>query len=528
MQLAQRTFVKQRARAIEQKMCDRFMDEDPHPIKVFSVSASTYINWLKVRQRERPILTPEMTGIPALRQFLLGLSADDNYKSYKEHVRVKLTMFLEKIRRISYNEKKDDAYVIIRPRFQQLLSRLRNTLEVAFDEFIQERVNKVWEGGVAKEQRQTSLLRIVSEWGNGVAWNTYSKVAREKGIVARTQAKKYVQPEKRYGSINWNEELSVDILPDIGSWKRRMTHAVVSLARDINTHTLDTCEEILAFITGSNLQQELKNIAVGEWSKHQTLILARSKHCEKLLRDSIQLTYRFATTETDIRCMLARVNWQAYERVADTPRGRGVSQAQRDRMYTAMKEPNEKGKTLIDRISSMVRKEAKKNLCTACDSVLKEIVSGLQLFDDHIDKRLPADYALSDHDFELRSRLKELLPQLETRVQHLGGEFSSPMDTDSNSSVSAEDGLAGPSKDKGKARREDIEDSTPAKKAKITGLPQNEVTNKAMHTAPTIPQGKDEETRKAPRFKSEESSMNEILWSNSVEEFGMRDVDDDD
>lgn len=500
-ELAQCAFVKQRAYEIEQRMCERFRDEDPDPIKVFSVSASMYLDWIKIRQKDRPALNPEMTGIPVLRRFLLGLSAEGNYRAYKEHVKTKLSMFLDKIRRIVQEEKKDDSYAIIRPRFQELTTRLNTVLEAAFDSFVNNRVDEVWKGKAAKEERHASLLKIVSEWGNGVAWNTYAKLAREKGIVARTQAKKYVQPDKRFGSVNWNEEMSAEILPDMKSWKHRMYDAVTSLACDLDRHVLNTCNEIIACITGSEVAEDVKEIAVEEWNQHQERIITQSKKYEKILRNSIRSTYKFATTETDIRCMLAKVNSEAYTMVEETLRGAGFSQAQRDRMYTTMKEPDQDGRSLPDRISLMVRKEAKKNLRNACNTILEKFITELQLFDKHIEERLPADYVLSRYDYQLRYALKNLLPHLEGRVKQLVGELSSSGITNDHVDGSEEHGVAEPSKIGSKTRREDIEETTPAKKVKINDWLQDMATSKVMQKAPTNPKG--EEGKTPPRFKSE-------------------------
>lgn len=129
---AQCAFVKQRAEMLEGQMRNKYKDMDPDPIKVFSVSSSLYIDWMKKRRREDPVLTPEMTGIPKLRQFLLGISADANLEAYREHVASTLPNFLGKIARITDHENKNDAYAEIRPFFNELLDGLKEAHELSF------------------------------------------------------------------------------------------------------------------------------------------------------------------------------------------------------------------------------------------------------------------------------------------------------------------------------------------------------------------------------------------------------------
>jgi hypothetical protein len=126
IETAQLAFVKQRTEEMEDQMRHRFIEEDKDLINVFSISASMYLEWLKVRQKDRPILTPEVTGIPALRKFLIGLAVEQNWQIYRDHAFEKLPLLLDKLRRIVQNENKDNAYDILRPRFKQAVAKLRD------------------------------------------------------------------------------------------------------------------------------------------------------------------------------------------------------------------------------------------------------------------------------------------------------------------------------------------------------------------------------------------------------------------
>ncbi|KAF2877062.1 hypothetical protein BDV95DRAFT_614319 [Massariosphaeria phaeospora] len=417
-QSAQRSFIQQRAKEMEQEMRLRFIKEDPEPIHVFSVSASMYLDWLKTRQKTRPFLTPLQTGIPQLRKFLLGFSAEGNLHAYRKHAFDTMPLFLDKVRRISNHESKDSAYAVIRPKFLQLVANLKDQLDTSFNDFIQNKLLKLWTDTSQKEKRSDKIASVVRGWGEAF-WNTYNKVLREKGIVARTKSKKYVPEGKTWGSINWNEEISVEILHDAATWKRKMDKAVAEFARDLESATVCACENIHESIASSSLPPKLKSIAIEEWNQRQDKVLAQEKTANAILREAVKLTYQFATTETDTRCMIAKVNWDIYDEIESIPRGTGVYSIQRDRMNAAMNEPGVDCKTLIDRIAANIRKHAKKHLRTAFQGLLTDLIKELSLYDEHIDERLPQDYDLTSLDQRLRNELKNLLPELQEEVAEL-------------------------------------------------------------------------------------------------------------
>ncbi|KAF2795682.1 hypothetical protein K505DRAFT_359957 [Melanomma pulvis-pyrius CBS 109.77] len=425
---AQLAFIQQRAEEVENEMRHKFRDEDEDPIHVFSISASAYLDWLKVGQKDQslltPEMTPEMTGIPTLKNHLLSLTAEGNWETYRTHAFNKLPSLLNKVRRTIHSENKDNAYAVIRPTFMQLVAKMRNRHQSSFDNFLKDRIIQIWADPIQKKKRQESIIGIVKEWGNNVAWNTYNKVLRERGMVSGSKAKKYTKPDQNgvkpiWGKINWNEEISQEILHDMGAWRRKQNQEVTSFARDMDNATIDVCEEVLTSITSSSLAPLLKQVAIEEWNDHQDGILALSRRLEVILKIQVDITYRFATTETDIRCMLATVNCNVYDDIESTPRQNGRYNIQRENMVKAMNDLDSKERTLLDRIWAAVKKAAKTNFRTACTNYLNDLINEFELFDENISERLLHDYELNSSDQKIRDSLKAILPDLEKRVADL-------------------------------------------------------------------------------------------------------------
>jgi hypothetical protein len=426
---AQIAFIQYRAELAKNKMRDAFADLDPTSIDVFPISASMYLQWMKPRQKEAPILNTEMTGIPSLRRFLLGISAQDNFRAYQEHACTKLPLFLEKVSRITDEDRKDDAYAAIRPAFAQAVEDLKVRHLELFSQFLAEEITEVFGGPSMKAKRLERITHVVEMWAGGVVWNTYNKALRQKGIVKQTTAAKY---KDKGGQFNWNEEISQELVQDMEKWRRKMNPTVTIIALKLTEVTKSACSEILAFILQSTLAPALKAIAVEEWKKQSENVTAQAKMLEGLLKAQVRATYQFATTETDTRCMMARLNWSLYESIESIPRGEGFFHRQREAMMSTLTKPDENGNTILDKFSNAVRKEARRNLKRVFTNCVDDVVGELMLFDEHIGERLPPDYEITSVDRHIRNSLRAKIPILKTQVKAIQ-DILSPMTTKEDS-----------------------------------------------------------------------------------------------
>jgi hypothetical protein len=160
---AQCAFVQQRANALQNEMRYKFRKHDSDPIQVFFISSSMYLDWMKHNQPKKPHLNPRMTGIPALRKYLLTLPAQQNWEHYRKHVEVTLPDLLDQITRIAEHENKNDGYGAIRPQFKQLITQLEKDQNSVFRHFIESNVPRLWD---SKDLRSERLA------GEGTRWNT--------------------------------------------------------------------------------------------------------------------------------------------------------------------------------------------------------------------------------------------------------------------------------------------------------------------------------------------------------------------
>lgn len=408
-------FIQQRADGVEEKMRYKYSEDDPDPIRVFSVTSSFYLKWLSPHARSRPNLTAEETGIPSLRRFLLGLSADINFDNYRRHAFHKLPSLLDQATRIAHDDKKDDAYAIIRPGLKKLVSMFKSQHQKSFDNFLKNDVAQVWDK-YQKADRLEKISGVVFQWGNNVRWNTYNKTLRARGLFGQSKATKY---KDQAGFINWNDEITQKTAEDMLAWRRKVMRAVAIIAKDLDKTTTCVCNEVSYFISGSSLSNPLKVIALHEWNKCKTRIVEKSSRLEKILKNEVSDTWKFATTETDTRCMIAKINIPTYDTVEKEPHIDGWYRKQQELMLAAINSPDENGRTIVDKIATAVHNNATQTLGSAWGFFFAELIEEFELFDEHIRERLPVDYQIELVDRHIRESLKAALPYLEKQVTNL-------------------------------------------------------------------------------------------------------------
>ncbi|KAF2691470.1 hypothetical protein K458DRAFT_397946 [Lentithecium fluviatile CBS 122367] len=291
---AQCAFVQMRAETLEAQMRFKYKDMDPDPIRFFSVFSFLYIDWMKKRRREDPVLNPEMTGILKLRQFLLD--------------------FLAKIARIVDHESKNDAYAEIRPFYNKHVDGLKTRHETLFKTFMQDKLLHLWPNPPEKKSAHAKVTAVVREWANGTRWNTHSNFLREMSIVKKSDSQKY-----RGKPANWNQEVMEAISPNLLSWCMRMKKETAGISQLLYEAIKGACNEVIEFIKGSPLSPPLKTIALEEWKQRKFKVLEKSGTLETSLKDRLNVIYQYATTESDTRCMIAKVNASRYEQVQKIP-----------------------------------------------------------------------------------------------------------------------------------------------------------------------------------------------------------------
>src|SRR5690242_3541150 len=94
----------------------------------FHVSAASYMEWIKKEKiifTNQPALSPEATGIPALRRLLYHLPAQNNLNDLTTHVNVVIPTFIEKMKRASTQSDRDSGFRTLADEFDEKIRKLQ-------------------------------------------------------------------------------------------------------------------------------------------------------------------------------------------------------------------------------------------------------------------------------------------------------------------------------------------------------------------------------------------------------------------
>lgn len=419
--IAKLAFIDYRAESVANEMATKFKDLDTDPISVFSISASMYVDSMSKKRSGRPLMSPEETGIPGVRRYLLELCAEANLKVYKNHAFEKMDNLLDRCRRITDVEKRHEGYKLLRPGFAKAVADTRDELSRIFNRFLEKDVAKVFVDGQKKKLRQTQLLKVVDEWAHGSKWNTYRACLVRKGI-GRSMSVKYKTPENPTGAYNWNESQAEVINEDVDAWEKKMKSAVRTLAGHLKDAITSGCQDVQGRIRASSLPQKLRIEAIKEWEVCQKRV-SNVPIRERFTR-AVHVTYQFATTETDIRCMNAKVNAENYKNVYDAYL---VNVQQKSKMRDLMSKRDWNNQLLIDRMERALLDKSKTDLIDAFNEFSAEAIKLMQAYDEHLSDHGPLEYVVTDADRQLRADVLRRIPELERKVQMVRAKFNDNM-----------------------------------------------------------------------------------------------------
>ena len=186
--------------------------------EVFHASASNYMDWIKkstLRFNEQPALTPDMTGVPAIRKFLYSLPTQNNLRDYTLHLTVSLPAFIDKVKRATDLERDEgfrelaEEFDTIRDRF---ISDLRMQAKVAFEAISENGIKKIrLDVDAFKQQLETKLEK---EWLTLPA-PAFKKIISSNGVVHKGASK----AKGLQNGCNWNQEIADIISPGFDKWQ---------------------------------------------------------------------------------------------------------------------------------------------------------------------------------------------------------------------------------------------------------------------------------------------------------------------
>jgi hypothetical protein len=405
---ARRAYIEREAAVVQQQM-------QAKGVEVLSVSARQYALCVDPLQDEEPKISPEATGIPALRRYLFSVPAQTNYRALHHHVFETLPDLVVQIKRILEKFSNDEDYARMRVLVIEQVAKLRDVLESLARSLPSEHVATPWTA-IEKHTIISALTSVIQKLSHPtVVYSTFSKMLRENGIPVNGKAL----------GRNLNEEVLTTMSSYIETWNIEMMTRIETLAGKLES-PLDILQrnvkDCIGDFSGNPDLRQAADDALDRTSRR--LGIAHGK-LSAALTSTLRENYLHFTTETNIECPFAQELRPIYQDTLQQQAGKGAYARKRTYLSHAVTyEPDQATATFVDRMESQIIKRQVDAWSHCCDDFVKEVIALLEEF-ERITQELLDDEAHTMPEFvQAQEQLRASLPLFEQRLQMLQEQFS--------------------------------------------------------------------------------------------------------
>ncbi|KAH6625660.1 hypothetical protein C7974DRAFT_414159 [Boeremia exigua] len=400
--------------------------------QVFHTSASEYMEWIKpdrINFKDQPSLPVEMTGIPAIRQFLYTLPAEQNLKDYEDHIYNILPAFLDRIERTVTVTDRDGGFTSISEDFSAVrkpfMTKTLSGVKAKFQIFSQAKIATLTlESLNYKEHVQDLLL----DW-SGLKAPAFNRILKNRGLVPKGLSKARGLEQ----GADWNRDLAVILAPAFQKWikehQERMRNMLPSLAYAFDKFY----HKIIRVMNASEANVPTVEKAKLKWAPLRTKMLVKLES----LMDEVNLiqskTFDWAIMDYDRQnSLISEVTDSIYIEVFNTapalkpinPNAKKQSKQyvtpklkfQMNRLNELFLQP---GDHFVDRVINHFQSRLDKDIRHILDKHFGHIEKLFDEFNDKIRAQGPIRYQLRADGEAIRADVQERIPELQARIDQL-------------------------------------------------------------------------------------------------------------
>jgi hypothetical protein len=396
-------------------------------VEVLSVSAMQYHLCVNSRPDEEPKISPEATGIPALRRYLFGLPAQSNFQTLYRHVFDTLPDLVIETTRVLDKFSSDRDYSRLREHVLDTAAILPLSLKNLARSLPREHVAYPW---VAKDKRNIipQLTSVIYALPHQLHYPTFEKMLRENGIPANG---------KGLGR-NLNGDISAVLGRYIETWYNGMTTHIKTLADQLEFPLRSLQRNVKDCIGGISGNLGLRQAADDALDRTSRRLGIAYGELLAALRSTLRGSYLDFTTETNIYCPFARELKPIYQSTLQQRRGKGVYSRKVTHLSEAItiKRPGT-AEIFIERMKAEIMNRQVNEWSRCCDDFVNEAIALLREF-ERITQELLDDEVHKTPGFRhAQMQLKASLPLFQKRLQLLQEQFSQAGKNPHNSATNA-------------------------------------------------------------------------------------------
>lgn len=401
--------------------------------QIFHISASEYMEWIKsarINFKDQPSLPVEMTGIPAIRNFLYTIPADQNLTDYEDHVYNKLPAFLDRIDRTVTETDRNGGFVCISEDF----NKVRKTFMAKQSSGAKAQYQTASNASIAKIVPDLTIYKeniqdlITDDWSN-LRGPAFTRIVKNRGLVPKGLSK----ARGLEGGADWNRDLANILAPAFEKWsnehQERMQHMLATLAKNFNAFH----NKIIRVITEAAANVPTVEKAKQKWEPLRRRVRVKLENLVEEVDRVHSRTLEWATLEHErqnslVSCITDDIFIEVFNSIpplkplnpkAKKPKQQYVTpkiKFQQAKLRELFLTPDDH---FVEKAINLFQSEFDKRIRQTID----QHFAGIEALYDHFDARIraqgPISYKLTPLGKEIRAEVKERIPELQERIDQL-------------------------------------------------------------------------------------------------------------
>jgi hypothetical protein len=404
--------------------------------QIFHASASEYMDWIrkpKFTFANQPSLSPDMTGIPAIRDFLFSLPAQQSLKDYERHINSTIPAFIEKIKRTVAERERDGGFRTIADDFdahrRAFITRLLSQAKSAFQKCSDDSMEKI-EKDIPNFKEQLEE-KMTEEWFILKA-AAFTRIVKCRGVVPKGASRAKGLENGRH----WNKELAELLAPGFNKWYNTHTGYMATMKPALSTSLHHLHLKITKMINDSNANMVTIEKAKKRWAPLYNRLQAKLMVLMDEVSKLEKLMYEGATMEFgQERNLISYMTDDLYTKVFEAvPEEKPPLPARSGKKKPAKRYVMPKIKFqkkvmedlflnpeshLIDQVLKRFQSEFDDAMRTLLEKHLDGIDKLLETLSANLRAEAPIDYRITKDGEAIRAELARHIPKLEEKAMEL-------------------------------------------------------------------------------------------------------------
>ncbi|KAL1796404.1 hypothetical protein ACET3X_004944 [Alternaria dauci] len=391
--------IKERAESIS-KILGSTLEELTYneSVEILHTSTADYMIWIKTEKiafDRQPALSPEDTGVPAVRRFFFNLPASQNLRDYTHHISTTVPAFIEKLKRVVTQSDRDAGFKTIADDFDDLRGRwvgdLVKMLHGTYATYSKSSVAKLEKDNNAYKE---ALSKYIHRNWMDLKPTAFNRLVKSRGNVSKGTSK----AKGLENTVNWNAELAEILKPGFQKWYAAHSEQLRKLRAALPLNM-----DVFFKKTISLMNNSAANLITVEKAKRKFLpIRQRMKSkvlamMDEMIIEEKRLLHRATLEDERENNMISAITDEIYDDVfAATP----------ELKYTA------KGK-------KRYVKQLDEKMTGLIDKHFERMNAMFDEFSKYLRDHAPVDYLISPLGEQVREQLEKHIVFIESKAQTL-------------------------------------------------------------------------------------------------------------